>query len=65
MLEVGRQRILARRRANKVRLEAGDARALPFDAGTFDGLTFTYLLRYVEDPATTLRELARVVRPEA
>ena len=39
--------------------------SLPFDAGTFDGLTFTYLLRYVEDPATTLRELARVVRPEA
>ncbi len=29
----------------------------------FDHLTFTYLLRYVEDPAATLRELARVVRP--
>jgi demethylmenaquinone methyltransferase/2-methoxy-6-polyprenyl-1,4-benzoquinol methylase len=26
-------------------------------------LTFTYLLRYVDDPAATLRELARVVRP--
>ena len=26
-------------------------------------LTFTYLLRYVEDPASTLRELARVVKP--
>jgi demethylmenaquinone methyltransferase/2-methoxy-6-polyprenyl-1,4-benzoquinol methylase len=24
---------------------------------------FTYLLRYVDDPATTLRELARVVKP--
>ena len=29
----------------------------------FDALTFTYLLRYVDDPAATLRELARVVRP--
>ena len=29
----------------------------------FDGLTVTYLLRYVEDPAATLRELARVLRP--
>ena len=29
----------------------------------FDHLTFTYLLRYVDDPAATLRELARVVRP--
>src|SRR2546429_5891858 len=31
--------------------------------GEFDGLTFTYLLRYVADPPETLRELARVVRP--
>ena len=31
--------------------------------GEFDHLTFTYLLRYVDDPAATLRELARVVRP--
>ena len=29
----------------------------------FDHLTFTYLLRYVDDPAATLRELARVVKP--
>ena len=28
-------------------------------------LTFTYLLRYVEDPAATVRELARVLRPGA
>jgi demethylmenaquinone methyltransferase / 2-methoxy-6-polyprenyl-1,4-benzoquinol methylase len=26
-------------------------------------LTFTYLLRYVDDPAATMKELARVVRP--
>jgi demethylmenaquinone methyltransferase/2-methoxy-6-polyprenyl-1,4-benzoquinol methylase len=36
---------------------------LPFDDGQFDALTFTYLLRYVEDPQATLRELARVVTP--
>ena len=30
---------------------------------SFDALTVTYLLRYVDDPAATLRELARVVRP--
>jgi demethylmenaquinone methyltransferase/2-methoxy-6-polyprenyl-1,4-benzoquinol methylase len=29
----------------------------------FDALTFTYLLRYVDDAAVTLRELARVVKP--
>jgi demethylmenaquinone methyltransferase/2-methoxy-6-polyprenyl-1,4-benzoquinol methylase len=36
---------------------------LPFPDQTFDALTFTYLLRYVDDPKETLRELARVVRP--
>ena len=41
----------------------GRAEALPFDDASFDALTFTYLLRYVDDPAATLRELARVVRP--
>jgi demethylmenaquinone methyltransferase/2-methoxy-6-polyprenyl-1,4-benzoquinol methylase len=41
----------------------GEAERLPFEDGSFDALTFTYLLRYVDDPATTMRELARVVRP--
>jgi demethylmenaquinone methyltransferase/2-methoxy-6-polyprenyl-1,4-benzoquinol methylase len=41
----------------------GEAESLPFADGEFDHLTFTYLLRYVEDPAATLRELARVVKP--
>ena len=41
----------------------GKGEQLPFADATFDALTFTYLLRYVEDPQATLRELARVVRP--
>jgi demethylmenaquinone methyltransferase/2-methoxy-6-polyprenyl-1,4-benzoquinol methylase len=41
----------------------GRAEALPFPDGAFDALTFTYLVRYVDDPPATLRELARVVRP--
>ncbi len=41
----------------------GLAERLPFDDASFDALTFTYLLRYVDDPAATLAELARVVRP--
>ena len=47
----------------RVTLVAGEAERLPFADGEFDHLTFTYLLRYVDDPAATLRELARVVRP--
>jgi demethylmenaquinone methyltransferase/2-methoxy-6-polyprenyl-1,4-benzoquinol methylase len=41
----------------------GRAEALPFADGAFDALTFTYLVRYVDDPVATMRELARVVRP--
>jgi demethylmenaquinone methyltransferase/2-methoxy-6-polyprenyl-1,4-benzoquinol methylase len=51
------------RLAERVTLVSGEAERLPFAAGEFDHLTFTYLLRYVEDPAATMRELARVVRP--
>ena len=47
----------------RVELVQGQAEELPFADGSFDALTFTYLLRYVDDPPATLRELARVVRP--
>jgi len=47
----------------KVHTVLGEAERLPFDDGEFDALTFTYLLRYVDDVPATLRELFRVVRP--
>jgi demethylmenaquinone methyltransferase/2-methoxy-6-polyprenyl-1,4-benzoquinol methylase len=47
----------------RVELVEGEAERLPFEDASFDALTFTYLLRYVEDPPATMRELARVVRP--
>jgi demethylmenaquinone methyltransferase/2-methoxy-6-polyprenyl-1,4-benzoquinol methylase len=59
MLEIARQRLPA------ADLVEADADNLPFPDASFDALTFTYLLRYVDDPAATLRELARVVRPGA
>jgi demethylmenaquinone methyltransferase/2-methoxy-6-polyprenyl-1,4-benzoquinol methylase len=48
---------------DRVRLTLGQAQALPFADEAFDAVTFTYLLRYVDDPGATLRELARVLRP--
>ena len=54
----------ARRRSDgRIEFVEARAEALPFRDAEFDALTFTYLLRYVADPAATLRELARVVRP--
>jgi demethylmenaquinone methyltransferase / 2-methoxy-6-polyprenyl-1,4-benzoquinol methylase len=49
--------------AARIELVRGEAESLPFGDRDFDHLTFTYLLRYVDDPAATLRELARVVKP--
>jgi demethylmenaquinone methyltransferase/2-methoxy-6-polyprenyl-1,4-benzoquinol methylase len=54
---------IARERLPLVELLEASAESLPFAGASFDALTFTYLLRYVDDPGTTLAELARVVRP--
>ena len=58
MLAVARSRF-----GDRVELVEASATELPFADASFDHLTFTYLLRYVDDPAATLAELARVVRP--
>jgi demethylmenaquinone methyltransferase/2-methoxy-6-polyprenyl-1,4-benzoquinol methylase len=58
MLAVARSRF-----GDRVPLVESSAESLPFADGSFDHLTFTYLLRYVDDPGATLAELARVVRP--
>jgi demethylmenaquinone methyltransferase / 2-methoxy-6-polyprenyl-1,4-benzoquinol methylase len=49
--------------AARIELTGGEAEGLPFADAEFDHLTFTYLLRYVDDPGATLGELARVVKP--
>ncbi|HSI96999.1 MAG TPA: class I SAM-dependent methyltransferase [Gaiellaceae bacterium] len=58
MLEVARRRF-----GKRIELVEASAEALPFTESSFDHLTFTYLLRYVDDPRATLAELTRVVRP--
>ena len=63
MLRRGAANVASAGRGGRVDLAAGRAEQLPFADATFDALTFSYLLRYVADPAATLRELARVVKP--
>jgi len=64
MLAGARERVAARPKlAGRIELVQGEAERLPFDDGSFDAVTFTYLLRYVDDPAATMRELARVLKP--
>ncbi len=49
--------------SERVKLVRATAEQLPFPDGSFDALSFTYLLRYVPDPSAVLAELVRVVRP--
>jgi demethylmenaquinone methyltransferase/2-methoxy-6-polyprenyl-1,4-benzoquinol methylase len=63
MLAEARCRIAHAGESARIDLRVARAEALPFDDATFDGATFTYLLRYVDDPAATLREVARIVAP--
>jgi demethylmenaquinone methyltransferase/2-methoxy-6-polyprenyl-1,4-benzoquinol methylase len=65
MLRQGHARVLQAGAADRVTLVNGQAERLPFPDGSFDALTFTYLLRYVDDPAATVQELVRVLRPGA
>jgi demethylmenaquinone methyltransferase/2-methoxy-6-polyprenyl-1,4-benzoquinol methylase len=63
MLERGRERVRAAELSDRIQLEAARAEALPYPSQSFDAVSFTYLLRYVSDPAGTISELARVIRP--
>ncbi len=48
---------------HRIQLVRGQGERLPFPDESFDAVSFTYLLRYVADPAATIAELGRVVRP--
>jgi demethylmenaquinone methyltransferase / 2-methoxy-6-polyprenyl-1,4-benzoquinol methylase len=63
MLAAARARFDRAERGARVELIEGQAETLPFADASFDALTFTYLLRYVDDPPATMRELTRVLRP--
>jgi demethylmenaquinone methyltransferase/2-methoxy-6-polyprenyl-1,4-benzoquinol methylase len=65
MLDEARRRLLLAAETKRVRLVEASAQDLPFEDGSFDGLTAAYLLRYLDDLPVDLRELARVLRPGA
>jgi demethylmenaquinone methyltransferase/2-methoxy-6-polyprenyl-1,4-benzoquinol methylase len=65
MLAEARQRLLLAAETRHIRLVEASAHDLPFEDGSFDGLTGAYLLRYLADLPVGLAELARVLRPRA
>ncbi len=50
-------------RSDRIRFVLGRGEQLPFRDATFDAVSFTYLLRYVTDPAAAIDELCRVLAP--
>ena len=63
MLQAGLLAIEKQSLDGRVQLIQGRAEHLPFPDETFDAVVFTYLLRYVQDPDATIRELSRVLKP--
>lgn len=63
MLQAGLSAIEKRNLDGRIQLTQGRAEHLPFPDETFDTVVFTYLLRYVQDPDATIRELSRVLKP--
>ena len=63
MVQRAPRKLEAMPNAPRVSLVRGRAEGLPFAEHTFDAVVFTFLLRYVDDPQATLREMARVLRP--
>ncbi|TMB98768.1 MAG: methyltransferase domain-containing protein [Chloroflexi bacterium] len=63
MLDIGRRRVDAAGLQSRIDLQVARAEELPFGNSSFDAVSFTYVLRYVRDPAATIAELSRVLRP--
>jgi demethylmenaquinone methyltransferase/2-methoxy-6-polyprenyl-1,4-benzoquinol methylase len=63
MLDFGRRRVEAAGLQERIELETGRAEVLPRGDRGFDAISFTYVLRYVRDPAATIAEMARTLRP--
>lgn len=63
MLEQGRRRVYDAGLDRRIKLQRARAEEIPYPDASFDAVSFTYLLRYVADPAAALAELARVLRP--
>jgi demethylmenaquinone methyltransferase/2-methoxy-6-polyprenyl-1,4-benzoquinol methylase len=65
MLEGARTRIAEAGQTERIELRLGSAETLEFAEGTFDALTTGYLLRYLDDPLVTVRDLLRLIKPGA
>lgn len=62
MLEVGRRKVDERGLAGRIKLDAGDAQALPYPDGSFDAVSISFGIRNVPDRPKGLAEMRRVLK---
>lgn len=65
MLSFGRDKVARHPQGHRVRLVQGDAAALPFEDGAFDGATVAFGVRNFEDLRAGLAGIRRVLRRTA
>jgi demethylmenaquinone methyltransferase/2-methoxy-6-polyprenyl-1,4-benzoquinol methylase len=63
MLSQARHNLSSKGLAGQVPLVMGRAENLAFADDCFDAVSVTFLLRYVDDPESTMREIIRVLKP--
>jgi demethylmenaquinone methyltransferase/2-methoxy-6-polyprenyl-1,4-benzoquinol methylase len=63
MLEIGKKKVMRAGLNNHVRLQTGDACALPFVDESFDVTTISFGIRNVPDYKKALAEMYRVLKP--
>lgn len=63
MLSIGETKIQAAGRSGQIRLEVGDAMAIPSADQDFDAVSISFGIRNVPDVSQTLREMHRVLKP--
>jgi demethylmenaquinone methyltransferase / 2-methoxy-6-polyprenyl-1,4-benzoquinol methylase len=63
MLEIGREKLIAKHLNHKIVLEQGDSEHLNFADNSFDAITVAFGVRNFENLETGLKEMLRVLKP--
>lgn len=63
MLEVGKQKIAAKKLSHKIDMVHGDSENIPFEDNYFDAITVSFGVRNFENLDKGLQEISRVLKP--
>lgn len=64
MLDVGKQKIIAKNLSNRIEMVLGDSEKMPYQDHTFDAITVAFGVRNFENLEKGLSEILRVLKPK-